>query len=477
VTPTPTPTLTPTPVVETQVYADPYAGYSVAHPVAWIVVSEDAGSQTLLAELAVVEDDPAAGAFLFCLTEPTEDDVDAYRQEFMDLFVDQDLSVLSSESTMVDGVDGLMLRLEGQPPDASAEIRLKALLAVRDGMGYIFLIGSPADEWEANQPVFDIVLESIKLYDAVARPTPTVVPTPTAMPSISSLVFASSLDEFENPLGITNVYPPGVIEVYGVFEYDGFSGINEYEVVFYRDGIEDVSGTLELDGDERGQSWLRRINEDGLLPGEYTCEIYVGGELLASGGFTVLEGEVVLQDGFSDPTSGWSTDDSEISQKWYEGGQFHALVKEANWVTYSVYDPPGGATFGDVYLEVDVALVEYPEQGGEVGIVTRRDDASYYQLLISYNGYYKIRRHDDDGWEVLVDWVESDVINQGLNSVNRLGAVCLGTELYFYVNGVYLDQATDAALSTGQIGLSAGSYEEGPGVHAVFDNIVVYTLY
>jgi hypothetical protein len=112
-----------------------------------------------------------------------------------------------------------------------------------------------------------------------------------------------------------------------------------------------------------------------------------------------------------------------------------------------------------------------------VGIVARRDDASYYQFLISYNGYYKIRRHDDDGWEVLVDWVESDTINQGLNSVNRLGMFCLGTELYFYVNGVYLDQATDAALSTGQIGLSAGSYEEGGGVHAVFDNIIVYTLY
>jgi hypothetical protein len=290
------------------------------------------------------------------------------------------------------------------------------------------------------------------------------------------LVFASALDEYENPLGITDLYPPGVVEVYGVFEFDGFSGITEYDVVFYRDGEEDVSGTLEIEEAPSGQTWFRRINEAGLLPGQYTSEVYVQGELLASGTFTVLPGEIALQDEFSDPTSGWSTEDTEISAKWYEGGQLHALVKEASWVTYSTYDPPGGMTFDDFYLEVDAALVEYPEPGGEVGVVVRRDGASYYQLQIDEGGYYKLRRHDDDGWTTLVDWAQSDVINQGLESVNRLGVLCLGPDLHFYVNGVYLAQATDSTYTTGQIGLSAGSYEEGGGVEAVFDNIVVYTF-
>jgi hypothetical protein len=277
-------------------------------------------------------------------------------------------------------------------------------------------------------------------------------------------------------LGITDVYPPGVTEVYGVFEFDGFSGITEYEVVFYRDGVEDVSGTLEIEGDDSGQTWFRRINDEGLLPGEYTSEIYVQGDLLASGTFFVLEGEVAFQDQFSDPTSGWSTVDSDTSGKWYENGQLHVQAREASWVTYSVYDPPGGATFDDFYLEVDTALIEYPEPGGEAGVIVRRDGALYYQLQIGNSGYYKIRRHDDDGWATLVDWEQSDVIHQGQESVNRLGVLCLGADLYFYVNGVYLAQATDSTYSTGQIALSAGSYEDGGGVHVVFDNIVVYTF-
>jgi hypothetical protein len=321
------------------------------------------------------------------------------------------------------------------------------------------------------------MIDSISLFDAEEMPTPTPSPTPRADLKVTSLVFASSVDENDDPVGITVVFPPGVIEVYAIFEYEGFEGVTEYEAIFTRDGEEDVAKTFEFDGGDSGQRWVRRYDDDGLEPGEYTCEISVDGRPLARSEFIIAGGEVVLEDDFSDATSGWSTKDTDISRTSYENSELHVLIKEAGWTTYSVYDPAVDDTFGDLYLSVDAWLVAVPEAGGEYGVVVRRDDQEdYYQFLISQNGFYKIRKHSADEWTTLVDWVKTDVVNQGVDNVNHFGALCVESDLVFFLNGVFLDHVEDTSFTSGQIGLMAGSYNGGGGVHAVFDDLVVYRI-
>jgi hypothetical protein len=467
-TSTPTATPTPTPAVKTQTHTDQYGGYRVAYPVDWVVVEDIPGESVILAETATIDLDPASGAFLFCLTEPEATDLEAFQQEFVDLFVDQDVALLGSEPAQVGDVTGVAVTLQGQPSDASAEIHIYALLALRGGRGYAFLLGSPVSELEQNWPVMEVMADSISLFDAVA------VPTPSADREITGLVFASALDDEDNPLGETSVYPPGVTEVYGVFEYSGFGGVDEFEAVFTLDGQEDVSGTLELTDGDSGQTWVRRYNTDGLVSGQYTCEIYVEGQLLAQGSFTVLGGQVALEDDFT--TQNWSLKDSDVSGIWYEGDQLHVRIKQGGWTAYSTYQSDAGNTFSNVYVGVDAWLQEVPEQGGEYGVVTRRDNKDYYQFLISDSGHFKIRKHDDDGWTTLVSWTESDVVKQGTNAVNRLQVVSNGTDQLFFVNGIYLGGVADDAFTSGQVGLMAGSYKEGPNVHAVFDDLVLYTI-
>jgi hypothetical protein len=41
---------------------------------------------------------------------------------------------------------------------------------------------------------------------------------------------------------------------------------------------------------------------------------------------------------------------------------------------------------------------------------------------------------------------------------------------------VLLGRVEDLSYITGQIGLAAGAYEGGGGVHVAFDNLVVYRL-
>ena len=47
---------------------------------------------------------------------------------------------------------------------------------------------------------------------------------------------------------------------------------------------------------------------------------------------------------------------------------------------------------------------------------------------------------------------------------------------HYFLNSIYLDYVEDASFTSGQIGLMAGSYDGGGGVHAVFDDLVVYQI-
>ena len=316
-----------------------------------------------------------------------------------------------------------------------------------------------------------------------ATPTPTAAPpTETATSTVASeakvtfLVFAPAIDGDDNPVGSQIIYLPGTTEVFCWFEYEGFAGVTEYTALFYRDSADDVSGTLELEGQDSGQTWLRRYNEEGLLPGEYVLEISVQGSVIFDAEFVVLAGEIAWEDDFSSDAGGWTVGDTDTYRSWYENEELNILVKEDLWLFYATFNPGTENAFGDVAIEVDATIVDYPEAGGEIGIVTRRDGQDYYRFVISQHGFYQLQKHEEAGWTALTEWIESSAINQGAGAVNRLRVDCEGQSLRFYANGTFLDWVTDEAFASGEIGLSVGSYEDGGGVHAVFDNLVLYTL-
>jgi hypothetical protein len=470
VTPTAIPTSTSTPF-PTTMYSDDYGGYTLGYPVDWVVVGELPGDYTFLAESEAVGDDLSAGPFFFALTYAGISDLDTLRTEVVAFFEGSELRELEAVPAQFGGIESRALMMNVAPPGTSAAVQVYTLLAIRDGFGQAFSFGIAADQWDQNEPVFQQMTESLSLQGTVTQPLP------TPEPQITSLTFASAIDENGNPVGATDVYPPGTSEVYAVFGYEGFVGVTEYEPVFYLNGELDASEPLVLEGESEGQTWLRRYADEALAPGVYELEIYVGDEMLGGGTFIVLGGSVVLEDGFAGATTDWKTWDGEDSRVWQEGERLHVQIKTESWMAYPTYAPAAGGSYGDVYIEADAALVELPEQGGDYGLVLRRaQEGDYYQFVVSDDGFFKIRKHSAEGWTTLLDWVESDALLQGVNAVNRLQAVAWGSELLFYVNGIYLGRAVDDTFADGLVGVSAGSFEGGPGVHAVFDNVVVYQV-
>ncbi len=66
----------------------------------------------------------------------------------------------------------------------------------------------------------------------------------------------------------------------------------------------------------------------------------------------------------------------------------------------------------------------------------------------------------------------SEAIRQG-GTVNHIQAICQGDVLKLSVNGELISAVQDESYSSGQIGVIAGTYENG-GSEVFFDNLQVY---
>lgn len=178
---------------------------------------------------------------------------------------------------------------------------------------------------------------------------------------------------------------------------------------------------------------------------------------------------VLMQDDFSDPSTGWEVGDYDTGSVGYQSG------------TYAVESLGNGDTmwgianqdFGDVVIEVTAEQISGPaNDNNDYGVMCRiQPNNDGYFLLISGDGYYAILKRANDQFENLVDWTPSDVINTG-DSQNQIQAVCDGSSLALTVNGQSVATASDSEFSHGDIALTATSYETD-STEVRFDNLVV----
>ncbi len=174
-----------------------------------------------------------------------------------------------------------------------------------------------------------------------------------------------------------------------------------------------------------------------------------------------------LEDDFSDPNSGWVTDESEIRRAGYEEGQYSILIKAKRWVAWDLV----GDNFTNFVMEVEATQVAGPGNN-EYGVICRHQDTdNFYFFAISGLGHYSVWKQENDVWAVLVRWKKSRNILQG-QSTNRLRVVGNGPQMSFYANDQHLVDVYDPSFPEGDLGLAAGAFDE-PGVHIRFDNLRV----
>lgn len=119
-------------------------------------------------------------------------------------------------------------------------------------------------------------------------------------------------------------------------------------------------------------------------------------------------------------------------------------------------------------------------RGDAGGVIFRRTDqanlSSLYQFRIDQYGRYGLYLHTGSTSSDIKILIEgsSNAINAGLDQVNVITVIASGSTIYMYVNGLFVANVKDSALSGGQIGLTASDYSNSTEV--VFQDAKVWTI-
>jgi hypothetical protein len=182
----------------------------------------------------------------------------------------------------------------------------------------------------------------------------------------------------------------------------------------------------------------------------------------------------LYQDDFGDAGSGWDVYDEDDTWAGYWEGEYRLAVNQDSYMAWA--NPDFQDMPADFEVEVEARQVEGPLDNN-FGLLVRYDPASddFYWFQISGDGYYSVDLRRGENWVTVVEWEESDAINQGLDATNHVKVTGSGSRFDFYVNDTYLTDVFDDTLLSGTIGLAVGTFDE-PGVVVHFDNIRVFAL-
>jgi len=182
--------------------------------------------------------------------------------------------------------------------------------------------------------------------------------------------------------------------------------------------------------------------------------------------------DMVYEDDFEDPESGWERYREIDGVLDYEEGGYRMLVN----VTENLFWVNANLEYSNVRVEVDVKVIGGPE-ANRYGVLCRLggEDFDHYFFLIGSDGTYSIGKQI--GWNIvyLTQPPEpNDAINKGIEEYNHIRADCEGDMLSLYVNDELLLEVQDTDLQKGDVGLLAGTRNEAE-VDVYFDNIEVFS--
>jgi hypothetical protein len=197
----------------------------------------------------------------------------------------------------------------------------------------------------------------------------------------------------------------------------------------------------------------------------------LGGSLPGGGSQST---DVLFKDDFSDTSSGWDSVNDADGITDYADGVYRIQV---NKTQFDFWANPGLTTLpGDVRVEVDATKSDGPDQN-DIGVICRYNKTdtnfTFYYFYISSDGYAGIGKIINNEQSYLTDELAEPhaAIKTG-NAQNRITAECVGTSLTLKVNGQQILTTTDDSITSGDVGLIAGTFDTA-GTDVFFDNFQV----
>ena len=184
---------------------------------------------------------------------------------------------------------------------------------------------------------------------------------------------------------------------------------------------------------------------------------------------TPASGTVLFVDDFSNSSSGWFSGDSEYGNSSYVNGTYEIAVIDPNATVWRNL----GKDFTNTSITVTAAKVLGSDDNA-FGLVCRfKDKDNFYFSEIASDGYYAIGKYVNGVLSNIgsTAMVATTLVKSGTDA-NQIRFDCNGANLTLYINGEIATTVSDSDLSSGDVGMIAGTFSEG-GLVISFDNFVI----
>lgn len=189
----------------------------------------------------------------------------------------------------------------------------------------------------------------------------------------------------------------------------------------------------------------------------------------AAGSVTDIPPNMLLQDDFSDPTSGFAVlSDADGGVEYADGAlQFTVLTDGVRW-----YSPSARIDALNVLIEAEVRLLSGPLLG-EIALLCRWEDLeNFTALALRADGAAAIWRVRAGETSMLQDWAFAPSVDVIPGQLIHLRAICMEDELRLEVGGRTVVSVTESATISGDVALMAGLGEPGE-LKVLFDTLRV----
>ncbi len=196
--------------------------------------------------------------------------------------------------------------------------------------------------------------------------------------------------------------------------------------------------------------------------------------------------EYILQDDFSDPTSGWTVSTDGISERKYRDGEYIMRVgpgvsgsgvseNSEIWRTcYESWSLAGLGSLSDIAIEVDARYLGGAADYGAYGIIFYYQDKShfYYDQFYPNWGMWERAERDPSGYYNVISPQDAPDMRVG-QSTNHI-RLEISKMLKLYINGE-LVSVSALPYQAGEVGFWAESCT-GEILEVAFDNVAISNL-
>jgi hypothetical protein len=183
--------------------------------------------------------------------------------------------------------------------------------------------------------------------------------------------------------------------------------------------------------------------------------------------------DLLFQDGFTDPHSGWPAGDQAKASFGYQRPTFYYLEVQEAESSAAVFR---GLNLTDFVVETK-ALVNFsrsPNGDFRYGLAIRRSEKQYYAFTLSpRTGVWQVRKYAPNGARVLAE--DRDSALRGTFQLFTLRVTARGETFSFDINGQTVASLSDPDYLSGDVGFIVETLDESV-VRVIYDSLLVRKL-